>query len=119
MHGVVVLRDDVNVLKLVRPAVQMRDQFVRPRWQIQAERRVPTWLTVHGNLGAIGLAGNVCGCRYKRERFVRRFAALYLNVAAHFPVTVARDNGVFADGKINYGLWRYAFPQNLTVFALQ
>jgi len=49
-------------------------------------------LSVHGNLGAIGLAGDVCERRNKRERFVRRFAALYLDVAAHFLVVVARDD---------------------------
>ena len=97
----------------------MRDQFVRTRRQIQTERRAPSRLSIHENLGAAGFAGNVCERPNKREGFIRRVAALHVDVAAHFPVAVAGDDRVFAGWKISYGLRRYAFARNLPVLASQ
>src|SRR4029077_1362240 len=119
MCCVVSLRDDVNSLLFVRPPVQMRDQLVQTRRQIQMDWRASSRLSVHENLGATGFAGNVCECPNKREGFIRRVATLHLDVAAHFPVAVGRDDRVFAGWKISYGLRRYAFTRNLTVLASQ
>ena len=60
MRCVVSLRGDVNLFLFVRPAVQMRDQFVRTRRQVQAERRAPSQLSIDENLSAAGFAGDVC-----------------------------------------------------------
>src|SRR4029077_17200534 len=119
MCCVVSLGDDVNPLLFVRPPVQMRDQFVRTSGQIQTERRPPPRLLIHENLGAAGFAANVCERPNKREGFVRRVAALYLDVAAHFPVAVAGDDRVFAGWKTIYALRGYAFARNLPVVASQ
>src|SRR4029077_4811218 len=113
MCCVVSLRDDVHPLPFIRPPVQMRDQLVRTRRQIQMDWRASSRLSVHENLGATGFARNVCECPNKREGFIRRVATLTLDVAPHFPVVVARDDRVFAGGKITYGLRSYAFARNL------
>src|SRR5207247_5669362 len=119
MCCVVSLRDDINPLLFIRPPVQMRDQFVRTRRQIQMDWRASSRLSIYENLGAAGFTGNVCKRPNKREGFIRRVAVLHIDVAAHFPVPVARDDRVFAGWKISYGLRRYAFARNLTVLAPQ
>ena len=119
MHCVVSLRDDINVLLFVRPAVQMRDQIVRASGQIQTERRAPARLSIHENLGTTRLACNVCERANKCERFIRCLAALHLDVAAHFPVALTRDDRVFAGWEICYDLRRYAVAQNMSIVVPQ
>ena len=119
MGCVISLRDDVNRLLFVRPPLQMRDQFVRTRRQIQIDWRASSRLSIHENLGAGGFAGNVCDRSNKREGLIRRVATLHVDVAAHFPVPVAREDRVFPGWKISHGLRCYAFARNLTVLASQ
>ena len=97
----------------------MRDQFVRTRRQIQMDWCASSRLSIHENLGAAGFTGNVCERPNKREGFIHRFSALHVDVAAHFPVPVAREDRVFPGWKISHGLRCYAFARNLTVLASQ
>src|SRR5438874_4040082 len=97
---VFVLGSDLDLLLFVRPAFEVRDQFVRPRRQIHAQRRTAARCSVHKNLSAARFASDTCECTNESERFARGLAALHFDLVVHFPIATASSNGIFAGGKI-------------------